>query len=424
MEERSYQRMEDEFTFPDSSKALFEFSILPVPEGIAILTLDITDRKRAERGLLESEEKFRKISSSAQDAVIMMGPDGCISFWNAAAERIFGYTAEEAMGEELHMLITPAVDRPTFERAFPLFRESGKGNIIGTVRELNAIRKGGEEFSVALSVAATKIGGEWNAIGIVRDVTDRKRADAEIRRLNAELEGRVIERTAQLDAANKELEAFSYSVSHDLKAPLRGIDGYSQLLEEAYRERLDEEGRTFLGNIRHGVAQMHELIEDLLAYSRMERRSLDQTSFDLLTLVRAVAEEFSPEVAERGAMLRIEVPVLTVHVDRDGLAIVLRNLLGNALKFSSNAMPPVIEIGARSETEKAILWVRDNGIGFDMKFHDRIFEIFSRLQRAEDYPGSGVGLALVRKAMQRMGGRVWAESEPDKGATFYLELPV
>ena len=248
------------------------------------------------------------------------------------------------------------------------------------------------------------------------------RAVENVRLLN-ELEDRVRERTAQLEAANRELESFSYSVSHDLKAPLRGIDGFSRILEEDYRDRLDAEGRRFLQNIRRGTAQMNQLIEDLLAYSRMERRSLQGASLDLSAMVQDVLAERMAEIEQSGVLLRPQLPEVTVFADREGLLIVLRNLLENAIKFSRDAQSPTIDIGARSEGGKTVLWVRDNGIGFDMKFHDRIFDMFQRLQRAEDYPGTGIGLALVRKAMQRMDGRVWAESSPGAGATFFLELP-
>ena len=259
-------------------------------------------------------------------------------------------------------------------------------------------------------------------VGINYDITEQKLAAAEVLKLNAELEERVIERTAQLEAANKELEAFSYSVSHDLKAPLRGIDGYSQLLEETAGAQLDEEGRLFLRNIRQGAAQMQALIADLLAYARMERRTLGEDVVDLPACVDAITHGYARDIDERGVVLRNEIPAIAVCADREGLSVVLRNLLDNALKFSRDAQPPTIEIGARGAGGRVILWVRDNGIGFDMRFHERIFDIFSRLQRAEDYTGTGVGLALVRKAMQRMGGRVWAESAPGQGSTFFLEL--
>ena len=259
---------------------------------------------------------------------------------------------------------------------------------------------------------------------VLLDITSLKETEAALLRLNATLEARVVERTAQLEAANRELESFSYAVSHDLKAPLRGIDGYSQILLEDYRDRLDDEGRQFLANIRRGVAQMHELIEDLLAYAHIESQAPQPEPVSLQQLVDEVLDSYAHEIAALDAKIDVDVRTPELSVDRNGLALVLRNLVGNALKFSRNAAPPHIRISSREEAGTMLLRVCDNGIGFDMKYHDRIFGIFQRLHRAEDYPGTGGGLALVRKAIERMGGTVRAESEPGKGATFLVEFPL
>ena len=266
-------------------------------------------------------------------------------------------------------------------------------------------------------------GKPLHSVGTVQDITERKLAEDAIRELNAELEQRVLKRTAGLQAAKKELESFAYSVSHDLKAPLRSIDGYSRLLLEDYADKLDDEGCGFLRNVRQAAAQMHQLIDDLLAYSRLERRAMRTTPVDPRALAEALLAERAEDVRTLGVAVTLTVPSTSVSADREGLSMALRNLLENALKFSQGVPSPAIEIGGRDTGTAYVIFVRDNGIGFDMKFHDRIFDVFQRLHRAEDYPGTGIGLAIVRKAMERMGGRAWAESEPGKGATFYLEIP-
>ncbi len=260
-------------------------------------------------------------------------------------------------------------------------------------------------------------------IGTLQDITDAVQAEEKLRQINQELESRVAERTTQLRQANQELEAFSYSVSHDLKAPLRGIDGYCQLLAEEYGEQLDGDGREFVRRIRHGVQLMGELINDLLAYSRMERRDMSQEPVELLPLVQQVLDSCESDIRRQGVLVEVAMEPFTLALDREGIAVVLRNVIGNALKFSRDRRPPRVEIGSRSEGGRRLLWVRDNGVGFDMKYHDRMFAIFQRLHRAEEFPGTGVGLALVAKAVQRMGGRVWAESTVGAGATFFMEFP-
>jgi signal transduction histidine kinase len=251
----------------------------------------------------------------------------------------------------------------------------------------------------------------------------RQRAKEALAQLNTELEQRITARTAALNAKSKELETFAYSVAHDLKAPLRGIEGYSRLLLEEHTANLNEEARTFVKTIRSSSEEMDQLIEDLLDYSRMERRELKTDRIELRTFVNSVVDQKKVEAAARGVDITIDVNGGFVHGDLNGLSQALKNYLDNAIKFSKGSADPRIEIGA-DETERSCrLWVRDNGLGFDMKYKDRIFDIFERLNRSEDYPGTGIGLAIVRRAMERMGGKAWGEGEPGRGAKFYLEIP-
>lgn len=251
----------------------------------------------------------------------------------------------------------------------------------------------------------------------------RQRARLALDQLNAELEQRIAARTAALDNKSRELETFAYSVAHDLKAPLRSIDGYSRLLFEDYSEGLADEARSFLETIQTSTEEMGQLIDDLLAYSRLERRELKPDRLELRSLALRLVEQKRREAAERDIDFVVNVNGGTVVADANGLTLSLRNYLDNAVKFTQRVPRPRIEVGSKETTTNCLLWVRDNGVGFDLKYHDQIFGIFQRLNPTEDYPGTGVGLAIVRKAMERMGGRAWAESEPGRGATFYLEIP-
>jgi len=399
------------------------------PTAILKAKIDITERKRAETSLRASESKLQTIVENLAEGLAVSDMAGQLLHFNRSALDMHGYTSLD----ECRRHLTEFPD--TFELSgmdgtpwpldlWPLARILRGEEVRDLEVRIRNLRAGWRRvFSYGGTLVRDDGGQPTMAVVTMSDITERKRAEEELVQLNVELEERVRQRTDQLQAANKELETFAYSVSHDLKAPLRAIDGYSRLLLEDHAAALDEEARTFLRNVRQSAQTMSELIGDLLTYSRLERRSLRSEALDVPGLVEAAVAERAVEVKTCGAEMRVEVPSLAVRADREGLSMALRNLLGNALKFSRGARPPVIEIGGRAEDGACRLWVKDNGIGFDMKFHDRIFEIFQRLERSEDYEGTGVGLALVRKAMERMGGRAWAESVPGRGATFFLELP-
>lgn len=378
----------------------------------------LEDQRQVEDALRKSEIRYRNLLETAPFPVVITRlRDGILRYGNRRAEAQFGIKRGEGIGRQASDFYLNVADRDQFLDR--LMKET-----IVTDQELRLRAGDGHTFWAQLSAAIIEFEGEPAIFTSINDISARKQAEDEVRQLNTELEQRVAERTAELETVNKELETFTYSVSHDLKAPLRGIDGYSRLLLEDHAAGLDEEGRSFLANIRRGTQQMGQLIEDLLAYSRVERRTLQEERVNLPRLMEAVVAERADEIRARRVLVRTDIPCQEVIADLEGLAMALRNLLDNALKFTRNTSQPAIEIGGRQENASCILWVRDNGIGFEMKFNKRIFEIFQRLQRAEDFPGTGIGLAIVRKALQRMGGRAWAESSPGQGATFYLELPI
>ena len=423
----SYQ-MQKRFVRWDGSHVHTEIHVRAVrePDGrlkhLFSIVQDITERLQTsqalkeQKGLLEQAEAMAGLGSWLYDARTQA------IWWSRQMYRNIG--REESAGPPCDLAgyldcVHPE-DRDRVERLMQALPTSGRFHA-----EFRRHPGLGRErwFRSSVECHAMADGGGLRYSGTVLDITQLKQGQTNLERINAKLEQRVAERTAQLSAANRELEAFSYTVSHDLKAPLRGIDGYSQLLEEDHGKNLNEEGRQFIGRIRRGVQQMATLISDLLNYSHMERRTMEQHAVALEPLVELVLEGHAADIATAHTEVTLRLEPMTLKLDREGLAVVLRNLVGNAIKFSASRDKPHVEIGARTDGDRRILWVKDNGVGFEMQYHDRFFGIFQRLQRAEDYAGTGVGLALVAKAVQRMGGRVWADSSLGEGATFYLEFP-
>ena len=248
-------------------------------------------------------------------------------------------------------------------------------------------------------------------------------SEARYRTLNMELEHRVTERTMELEQAYRELENFSYAVAHDLKAPLRSIDGFGAMLSDGYGDKLDDTGQRYIHRMRRSAVRMSELIDDLLAYARVDQRDLEFSAIPIVFMLGKVIAEQNDEIERHGVQININAENHKVRADQEGLLMACRNLLQNAIKFSRQATPPVVAIDVTEQDDGIRVAIRDNGIGFDMAHHEKIFEMFQRLHRAEDIPGTGIGLAIVRKAVERMGGRVWASSSPGAGATFYLHLP-
>ena len=388
---------------------------------LGLFTLFQIERsERANEERRHSERLFRTLADGAPVGIFRTDAAGKCVYVNGRWCDIAGMQPEAALGEGWAAAIHPD-DR---ERVFKDWGAAANDGQLFLSEYRFQTQDGTVTWVVGQARAETDSKGKvLSYVGTITDITEQKQAEETIRRINIELEQRVKERTVQLETANQELEAFTYSVSHDLKAPLRGIDGYSRLLLKEYSARLDDEGRRFLQNVRRATLQMNQLIDDLLAYSRLERYVLQTTQVNMQALIDALLVECVTEVQNRGVAVTVTLSCTTVRADRDGLAMALRNLLDNALKFSRDVPRPAIEISGHNTGISCILWVRDNGTGFDMKFHDRIFDMFQRLHRAEDYPGTGVGLAIVRKAMKRMGGRAWAQSEPGQGTTFYLEIP-
>jgi PAS domain S-box-containing protein len=383
--------------------------------GFAKVTRDATELKRAE----EDRAQLAAIVESSDDVIIGKTLEGTITSWNKGAEKIYGYSAEEAVGQPVSMLVPP--ERPNeIPRILESIRRGEKVDHFETMR----VTKDGRKLDISLTVSPIRnsAGDIVGASTIARDITGRKEAEAEIRLLNEQLERKVRQRTAQLEEANEELESFSYSVSHDLRAPIRHIAGFAQMLQSRAASELDETGQRYLKTIMESGERAGRLIDDLLSFSRMRRTEMHEGAVDMARLVRELLPDLEFETDGRSIDWRIgELP--KVPGDPSMLRLVLQNLFSNAMKYTRHRDPAVIEVDSTTEEAETIFFVRDNGVGFDMAYANKLFGVFQRLHGAEEFEGTGIGLATVQRIIQRHGGRVWAEARVGEGAAFYFSIP-
>jgi PAS domain S-box-containing protein len=365
--------------------------------GVFAAARDITERKRAE----EAIESLARFPSENPSPVLRVRRDGTLLSANGASYMLL-HDWQLEIEKPAPLVLREAASETLTQQA---------GKMIDTEHRQRII-----SFFIAPIVNA----GYANFYG--RDVTERRQAEEEIRNLNAELEKRVRDRTAQLEAANKELEAFSYSVSHDLRAPLRAIDGFSRVILEDYTDKLDDEGKRYLNIIESNTKKMGQLIDDLLAFSRLGRQEIRVSEMDMRKLAKSVSEELKLAVPERKLNITINT-LIPAQGDQAMVRQVFVNLLSNAVKFTRPRDTAFIEINGSGEGNENVYSVKDNGVGFDMQYVNKLFGVFQRLHSSEEFEGTGVGLAIVQRIIHRHGGRVWAEGKVNEGATFYFTLP-
>ncbi|HKV23546.1 MAG TPA: PAS domain S-box protein [Candidatus Acidoferrum sp.] len=379
------------------------------PVAILESNRDITQRVRAQK-------KFRDLLEATPDAMIILNKDGFIELANTQMTSVFGYSKEEIVGKPVELLL-PERFRHRHEGHRVGFFQSPKNRQMGAGLELYALKKDGTEFPVEVSLSPLETEDGILVMSAIRDISSRKEAEEALRAQRNEL----ARANAEMTAANRELEAFSYSVSHDLRAPLRSIDGFSLALLEDCSDKLDAEGKKHLQRIRTATQRMGALIDDLLNLSRVTRAAIHLEKIDLSAMAAEVFNDLPKSQTRREVEIHIE-PGLEVFGDAHLLRIVLENLIGNAVKFSSKRSSARIELGQTANNGNSAFYVRDNGAGFDPEYADRLFGAFQRLHAASEFPGTGVGLATVQRIVHRHGGRIWAESSAGKGAIFYFTL--
>jgi PAS domain S-box-containing protein len=421
-----FTNLESEWMRKDGSRIQISVSLAPLRDltgnvyAYMSIATDITERKKAEQALRESEERLRQITSSLREVVWLRDVQSRqVLYVNPALEDLTGWPCEsfyekpniirDAIHPDDREWVSKALDQRS--DVLPYNQEHRIIHLDGSVRWVSS-----RSFPVR-----NDAGEVYRWASIMEDITDRKRAEEEIRRLNDELEQRVTERTAQLEAANKELEAFSYSVSHDLRAPLRAINGYSHILTDDYKSVLPEDARTLLTRIQTNANRMGDLINDLLAFFRIGRQALQVQEMDMNKIVQEILDNFRADNLLKQVEIVVE-PLPPCQADRSLLRQVWINLISNAIKYSSKSENPRVEIRHITQNNKSVYAVQDNGVGFDMQYVNKLFGVFQRLHSESEYEGTGIGLAIVRHIIVRHGGTIWADSEVGKGATFYFTI--
>ncbi|MGZ5565919.1 MAG: CHASE domain-containing sensor histidine kinase [Limisphaerales bacterium] len=396
------------------SFVLFAFTVYFVRQHEELL--------RRGAALSESEQRHRAISETASDAIIVIDEQSTIISVNASTERIFGHAREDMLGKDLTMLM-PERMRERHRHGLGRYLAFGERHIPWTGVELPALHKDGNEFAVEISFAEIQSKSRRLFTGTVRDITERKKAEEQIQHLNRELERRVEERTAELKETNSQLEAFVYSVAHDLRAPVRSMRGFAEVLKEDYAANLDDNAKSYADRIMRSAEEMDRLILDLLAFSQIGREAIVIRPVSLAPLFDKIRVELEPEILRSHGTLHIESPLPSVVAHEPTLRQAFMNLLSNAIKFVEPDAKPDIHVFSEQVRDGYVrIWVEDKGIGIASVYHSRIFGVFERLNKGR-YPGTGIGLAVVRRCVERMNGRVGVESELGKGSRFYIELP-
>ena len=392
------------------------------PDGtksVQVIARDITDIKVSELLLKESEEKFRTISSSAQDGIIMMDNDGNVTFWNRAAEKMFGYSSDEIIGKNLHMLIAPETLREGYKKAFSSFKDKGKGAAIGKTLELSALRRDGTEFPVELSLSSVKIKGKWNAIGIIRDITERKKAEEKIKRQNI-----------QLKKLDKIKSNFLNITSHELRTPMSSIKGYVQMLLKGLLGEITEEQKRGLNVVLRNVDRLDHLIQDILDVSRLESGSMKfiPEETDIKKMIKETIETMQSNADQKNITINSEIAEIpqTLIIDRQRIKQVIINLINNAIKFSPDGS--VINIRVRQDNDMILFEIEDFGRGIPKNKQNKIFDTFYQVDSGMDrkFGGAGLGLAISRGIILSHGGKIWVDStgKSGEGSIFKFSLPI